>query len=123
LGTLERLKGVLTLVLEELADCPLSMDHSHLMATIKCPTPKVALFRSALLNGGYRCSGTHSNPNGLKTDAPMHFVWDICRAWVRPSLFFTVNFKHFFQAKQAGLNVNKLKEDSTAKRILSKEQR
>ena len=31
---------------------------------------------------GYRVSGTHANPLGIKTDAPFHIIWDIVRAWV-----------------------------------------
>lgn len=31
---------------------------------------------------GYRVSGTHANPLGLKTDAPPEVFWDIMRCWV-----------------------------------------
>ena len=31
---------------------------------------------------GYRVSGTHANPLGMKTDAPWDVIWDIMRAWV-----------------------------------------
>lgn len=40
------------------------------------------VFRSAVINAGYRISGTHVNPLGLKTDAPMDVIWDIMRCWV-----------------------------------------
>ena len=32
---------------------------------------------------GYRVSGTHANPLGVKTDAPPEVVWDVMRAWVK----------------------------------------
>jgi hypothetical protein len=31
---------------------------------------------------GYRVSGTHANPLGMKTDAPWDVIWDVMRAWV-----------------------------------------
>jgi tRNA G26 N,N-dimethylase Trm1 len=34
------------------------------------------------LAAGYRVSGTHANPLGMKTDAPWDVIWDIMRAWV-----------------------------------------
>ncbi|PIN06358.1 tRNA (guanine(26)-N(2))-dimethyltransferase [Handroanthus impetiginosus] len=41
------------------------------------------MLRSAVVNAGYRISGTHVNPLGLKTDAPMGVIWDIMRCWVK----------------------------------------
>ncbi len=35
-----------------------------------------------LTHAGYRVSGTHANPLGLKTDAPPEVMWDIMRCWV-----------------------------------------
>jgi tRNA (guanine26-N2/guanine27-N2)-dimethyltransferase len=52
-------------------------------ATLKCTPPSSALFRSAVVNAGYRISGSHANPLGLKTDAPMEVLWDIMRCWVK----------------------------------------
>ncbi len=31
---------------------------------------------------GYRVSGSHANPLGLKTDAPPEVFWDVMRCWV-----------------------------------------
>uniref|UniRef100_A0A915ME13 tRNA (guanine(26)-N(2))-dimethyltransferase n=1 Tax=Meloidogyne javanica TaxID=6303 RepID=A0A915ME13_MELJA len=81
-GTIKRLVGVLTLVLEELNDQPLFYEFEQLMRIIKCSsTPKNTFVRSALLNAGFKCSGSHCGPQALKTDAPTEFLWDICREW------------------------------------------
>lgn len=85
-GTIKRLVGVLTLVLEELNDQPLFYEFEQLMRIIKCSsTPKNTLVRSALLNAGFKCSGSHCGPQALKTDAPTEFLWDICREWAKKS--------------------------------------
>jgi hypothetical protein len=36
---------------------------------------------AALVNAGYRASGTHAAPGCVKTDAPPAFIWAIARAW------------------------------------------
>lgn len=78
----EKLHGLLTVVQEELPDAPLHVD-MHAMATfLKCTPPSQTTFKSALVNAGYRVSGTHSNPLAVKTDAPTSVTWDIMRAWV-----------------------------------------
>lgn len=40
-------------------------------------------FRSALLNGKYRVSFSHASKNSIKTDAPLNFLLDILRQWVK----------------------------------------
>lgn len=70
-------------VLQELPDVPLFLSLHNLCATLKCTSPSAVIFRSAVINAGYRISGTHVNPLGLKTDAPMDIIWDIMRCWVR----------------------------------------
>ncbi|CAN6479769.1 unnamed protein product [Victoria cruziana] len=79
----ERISAVLTAVSEELLDVPLYISLHSLSATLKCESPSTALFRSAVMNAGYRISGTHANPLGLKSDAPMSVIWDIMRCWVK----------------------------------------
>ena len=54
--------------------------------------PKFEIIRSAFLNAGYRTSGSHCNPKGLKTDAPLEFIWDVVRAWVRNEKLYLINF-------------------------------
>ncbi|OIT24366.1 PREDICTED: probable tRNA (guanine(26)-N(2))-dimethyltransferase 1 [Nicotiana attenuata] len=78
-----RICAVLTAISEELPDIPLFLSLHNISATLKCTSPSAVMFRSAVINAGYRISGTHVNPLGLKTDAPMHTIWDIMRCWVK----------------------------------------
>ncbi|KAJ7974284.1 tRNA (guanine(26)-N(2))-dimethyltransferase [Quillaja saponaria] len=79
----DRLSAVLTTISEELPDVPLFLSLHNLCATLKCTSPSAVIFRSAVINAGYRISGTHVNPLGLKSDAPMDVIWDIMRCWVK----------------------------------------
>ncbi|CAI9777439.1 unnamed protein product [Fraxinus pennsylvanica] len=79
----DRISAVLTTISEELPDIPLFLSLHNLCATLKCTSPSAVIFRSAVINAGYRISGTHVNPLGLKTDAPMDVIWDIMRCWVK----------------------------------------
>lgn len=79
----DRIIAVLTTVSEELPDVPLFLCLHNLCGTLKCTSPSAVIFRSAVLNAGYRISGTHASPLGLKTDAPMSVIWDIMRCWVK----------------------------------------
>ena len=45
--------------------------------------PPMALFRSAVINAGYRVSPAHCNPLAVKTNAPSEVLWDILRCWVK----------------------------------------
>jgi hypothetical protein len=53
-----------------------------LLETVKYTPLSAVVFRSAVLNAGYRISSTHVNPLGLKSDAPWDVIWDIMRCWV-----------------------------------------
>uniref|UniRef100_A0A1J3E3N6 tRNA (guanine(26)-N(2))-dimethyltransferase n=1 Tax=Noccaea caerulescens TaxID=107243 RepID=A0A1J3E3N6_NOCCA len=79
----EKICSVLTTISEELPDVPLFLSLHSLSATLKCTSPSAALFRSAVVNAKYRVSGSHVNPLGIKTDAPMEIIWDIMRCWVK----------------------------------------
>ncbi|XP_010463634.1 PREDICTED: probable tRNA (guanine(26)-N(2))-dimethyltransferase 2 [Camelina sativa] len=79
----DKISAVLTTVSEELLDVPLYLSLHNLCATLKCISPSAAMFRSAVINANYRISGTHVNPLGMKTDAPMEIIWDIMRCWVK----------------------------------------
>ncbi|CAF2378155.1 unnamed protein product [Brassica napus] len=88
----DRIYAVLTTISEasceiclcsELLDVPLFLSLHNLCATLKCISPSAAMFRSAVINANYRISGTHVNPLGMKTDAPMEVIWDIMRCWVK----------------------------------------
>ncbi|EXB77658.1 putative tRNA (guanine(26)-N(2))-dimethyltransferase 2 [Morus notabilis] len=79
----DRISALLTTISEELPDVPLFLSLHNLCATLKCTSPSAVIFRSAVINAGYRISGTHVNPLGLKSDAPMDVIWDIMRCWVK----------------------------------------
>uniref|UniRef100_A0A3Q7FJ16 tRNA (guanine(26)-N(2))-dimethyltransferase n=1 Tax=Solanum lycopersicum TaxID=4081 RepID=A0A3Q7FJ16_SOLLC len=79
----DRICATLTAVSEELPNIPLFLCLHNISATLKCTSPSAVMFRSAVINAGYRTSGTHVNPLGLKTDAPMHTIWDIMCCWVK----------------------------------------
>lgn len=79
----DRISAVLTTISEELPDVPLFLSLHSLCATLKCTSPQAVMFRSAVINAGYRISGTHVEPLGLKSDAPMNIIWDIMRCWVK----------------------------------------
>jgi len=81
LGTLARLVGMLTMVVEELQDVPLYYELTRVCSITKQSCGKLVLFLSAILNSGYRVSLTHANKNGIKTDAPPGFLWSMMRAW------------------------------------------
>ncbi|KAL1927537.1 hypothetical protein VTP01DRAFT_3774 [Rhizomucor pusillus] len=103
-GTFQRMKGMLTVISEEL-DAPLYWTLQRLCGTLHCNSiPMVDLF-SGILNAGYKVSTSHCGPQTVKTDAPSHIVWDVMRAWV----------------KKNPINEKKLGETSPAKVILSKE--
>ncbi|XP_057522092.1 tRNA (guanine(26)-N(2))-dimethyltransferase 1-like [Amaranthus tricolor] len=78
-----RIIALLTTISEELPDVPLFLSLHNLGGTLKCTSPSAVIFKSAVLNAGYRISGTHTSPLGLKTDAPMSVIWDIMRCWVK----------------------------------------
>uniref|UniRef100_M4CWS5 tRNA (guanine(26)-N(2))-dimethyltransferase n=1 Tax=Brassica campestris TaxID=3711 RepID=M4CWS5_BRACM len=77
----DKICSMLTTISEELPDVPLFLSLHNLAATLKCTSPSAAMFRSAVINAKYRVSGTHVNPLGIKTDAPMEIIWDIMRCW------------------------------------------
>ena len=60
-GTLDRMKGMVTLVSEELPDVPFYFVQDRLCSLMKLPVGKSTVFRSALLNAGYRVSMSHAN--------------------------------------------------------------
>ncbi|KAM4750422.1 tRNA (guanine(26)-N(2))-dimethyltransferase [Anableps anableps] len=80
-GTSKRIEGMLSMVTEELEDVPLYYTVDNLSSTIRCNTPSLLQFRSALLHAGHRVSLSHACKNAVKTDAPPGVVWDIMRCW------------------------------------------
>lgn len=78
-----KVHALLTAIGEELTDVPLFMTLHQMTSVLKCTPPPGNLFRSAIINAGYRASGAHSNPLATKTDAPMSVLWDILRCWIQ----------------------------------------
>ncbi|KAJ1297774.1 hypothetical protein BS78_01G402700 [Paspalum vaginatum] len=78
-----KITSVLTTVSEELHDIPLFFSLHNIAGTVKCTSPSLVMFRSAVLNAGYQISSTHVNPLGVKSDAPWDVIWDIMRCWVK----------------------------------------
>ena len=79
----DKIHALLTTVQEELPDCPLHYDIHSMSTTLKSTPPPMALFRSAVINAGFRVSPAHSDPLAIKTDAPASVLWDILRCWVK----------------------------------------
>ncbi|XP_025059652.1 tRNA (guanine(26)-N(2))-dimethyltransferase isoform X5 [Alligator sinensis] len=79
--TQDRIQGILSMVTEELSEVPLYYTLDHLSSTIRCNTPSLLQFRSALLHAGYQVSLSHACKNTIKTDAPATVIWDIMRCW------------------------------------------
>ena len=79
----DKVHGFLVAASEELADVPLYVSIHSMAATLKCEPPNLTLFRSAIINAGYRVSISHASALAVKTDAPMRVLWDIMRCWVK----------------------------------------
>ena len=44
---------------------------------LKISVPPLLRIRSALLNAGYQVSGSHCEPQAIKTNAPKLFLWKV----------------------------------------------
>ncbi|KAH7642995.1 trna -dimethyltransferase-like protein [Dermatophagoides farinae] len=90
-GTYRRMEGMLQLVAEELDDCPLYYHLDRLCSIVCCQVSSMKLFRSILINGGYRFSLSHAYKNSMKTDAPNEFIWAMIQHLVKKSKESTSN--------------------------------
>jgi len=104
-STQDRIRGMLSVVLEELPDVPLYYDISRLCNITKVVQGKLTDYRSAVLNAGYRVSLSHANKHAFKTDAPIQFIWDMLRVW----------------GQKNGVKLKNLAEGSPGRTIMSKE--
>jgi len=105
-ATERRITGMLTMALEELEDVPLYYEIPRLTNIVKKSQEKLTKYTSAILNAGYQFSLSHANRSGLKTTAPLSFLWDMLRT----------------QAKEEGREPTKnLHPDSPGYKIMSKE--
>ncbi|GFQ75957.1 hypothetical protein TNCT_408071 [Trichonephila clavata] len=82
-GTSKRMLGILTVMLEELDDCPLFHKCEDLSSILHVTAPSSIEIRSAILNAGYKVSLSHASPTSIKTDAPQNVIWDVMRAWAK----------------------------------------
>jgi tRNA (guanine26-N2/guanine27-N2)-dimethyltransferase len=78
-----RIRGLMVEARDELPDVPLYYDLHDVCKTLKCQSPKMEVMKSALINAGFRVSGSHANPLAIKTDAPVEVFFDILRCWIK----------------------------------------
>ncbi len=78
----DKIQGLLTMCIEEIPDAPLYLNLHDICKTLRSTPMRHETFRSALINAGYKVSGTHCTPLGIKTNAPWSAIWDILRCWV-----------------------------------------
>lgn len=81
-NTKTRMIGMMTVINEEL-DTPFFYSIPQLCSIAQCSAMKNKVFVSGLLNAGFRVSGTHCRPEGIKTDASYEVVWDLMRGWCK----------------------------------------
>ncbi|KAJ7449848.1 N2,N2-dimethylguanosine tRNA methyltransferase [Mycena latifolia] len=82
-GTATRMKGMLTVAKEELADCPFYFTPTRIAKFFHCQTPSFAEAASALLHGGHRVSRSHASAGSIKTTATRAEIFDIFRSWIK----------------------------------------
>ncbi|KZS99220.1 N2,N2-dimethylguanosine tRNA methyltransferase [Sistotremastrum niveocremeum HHB9708] len=80
-GTVTRMKGMLSVVKEEL-DTPFYFTPSRMASSFNCISPPLNSVASALLNAGHRISRSHAAAGSLKTSASRKQVHDVFRSWV-----------------------------------------
>jgi hypothetical protein len=83
IATKTRLHGLLTSVSEELSDVPLFYILPDLCHILHCSCPPLLQVKAALVNAGYQVSAYHKELQAIKTDAPLHVLWDIMRSWCK----------------------------------------
>lgn len=77
LKTEKRIRGILSVISEELPNCPLYWGLDATASVLKLSVPSLIIFRSAILNAGYEVSLSHCHPLSIKTDAPPSVIWDL----------------------------------------------
>lgn len=82
--TRERIRGMLTLALEELEE-PFYFNLNQLSSFMKAPPMPINDFAKAVGDLGYQVSLTHAKKNCLKTDAPWDQILKINQAWLKIS--------------------------------------
>ncbi|KAJ6234776.1 tRNA (guanine(26)-n(2))-dimethyltransferase [Anaeramoeba flamelloides] len=80
-STHKRMLGILKMAKSELPDSPLYYSLQDLNATFKGSCLPLKKLKSALVNAGYKQSGTHCLKNAIKTNAPIDYIYQIYYAW------------------------------------------
>jgi tRNA (guanine26-N2/guanine27-N2)-dimethyltransferase len=93
-GTEKRMRGMLSTIASELPSSPLFFTPPQLMHDFTTQTHKRNVYLSYLLNAGYQVSDTHCDPEGIKTDAPLAFVFDMVRHIIRTTTDGNTNTKN-----------------------------
>ncbi|XP_021362315.1 tRNA (guanine(26)-N(2))-dimethyltransferase-like isoform X2 [Mizuhopecten yessoensis] len=79
--THKRIIGMLSLVSEELRDCPMYYVIDDVCQQVHLSSFNQETFMSALLNAGFEVSMSHAEQNSIKTNASNTDIWDIVRSW------------------------------------------
>ncbi|KAL0946857.1 hypothetical protein HGRIS_013024 [Hohenbuehelia grisea] len=103
-GTAARMKGMLTVAKEELAE-PFFFTPSKVSSFFHCTCPALDDVGSALLHAGHKISRSHACPGSLKTTATREDIHDVFRSWVK-----------LHPVKMANIS-----ETSPARKLLAKE--
>uniref|UniRef100_A0A7E4VZN3 tRNA (guanine(26)-N(2))-dimethyltransferase n=1 Tax=Panagrellus redivivus TaxID=6233 RepID=A0A7E4VZN3_PANRE len=83
LGTHARIEGMLSVVSEELPSSPLYYIMDDVFSLFKVNAQKSVACRSAIINAGFKVSGTHCNAKGVKTDAPITFLFAVAQQFAK----------------------------------------
>ncbi|KAM0751875.1 N2,N2-dimethylguanosine tRNA methyltransferase [Meredithblackwellia eburnea MCA 4105] len=105
-GTASRITGMISIAKAEL-EAPFYFTPAKLAGFFHTISPPLNTIASALLNGGFQISRSHTVAGSIKTNAPRDFIMDIYREWI----------------KSHPVNMDKVKEGSPAARLLAKEQK
>ncbi|RMZ78882.1 hypothetical protein DV738_g3647, partial [Chaetothyriales sp. CBS 135597] len=95
-GTLDRVRGMLTVALEEdltlviprlpletIDAAPLFFIPNYISKVLHCSVPTENAFRGALRHLGYRVTRSHCKAGSIKTNAPFAVIWEVMREWIR----------------------------------------
>lgn len=80
LNTREKIKSMLFNLRNEL-NVPLFYSMPSLCKKLNLSIPKRNVFENAIISQGYSVTYSHTDPDGLKTNAPSELIWDILRSW------------------------------------------
>lgn len=73
--------GLLSVLKDEVPECPLFLHIPRMCRQLKLTVPRKEWFFTALQNHNYLASVSHTDPDAVKTNAPIEFLWDILRYW------------------------------------------